>query len=161
MLHICCEINKNSGMQMKLVCWVLRTALNILIKYNSNKKGKIKTYQDNWQLLGNHMLSHQLRQKPPSGCKLHNMVITLQGKTNEAGLDQIHVNMVQSCERICRGVWVCDGGRSLYLVFWGVAYLKRKWDIWEGCRSLVTPGGDSRSSPHLKHTESAHTDDAG
>lgn len=55
----------------------------------------------------------------------------------------------------------CCGGRSLYLVFWGVAYLKRKWDIWEGCRSLVTPGGDSGSSPHLKHTESAHTDDGG
>lgn len=43
MLLICCEINKNSGMQMRLVCWVLRTALNILIKYNSNKKkGKLK-----------------------------------------------------------------------------------------------------------------------
>lgn len=46
-------------------------------------------------------------------------------------------------------------------MFWGAAYLKRKWDIWEGCRSLVTPGGDSGSSPHLKHTESAHTVDAG
>lgn len=161
MLHICCEMNKNSGRQMKLVCWVLRTALNILIKYNSNKKREMKTYQDNWRLLGN-QLSHQLKQKPPSGCKVpSNMVITLQGKTNEAGLDPNSCNMVESCECICRRVWVCYGGRSLYLVIWGVAYLKRKWDIWEGCRSLVTPGGDSGSSPHLKHTESAHTGDAG
>lgn len=56
---------------------------------------------------------------------------------------------------------LCYDRRSLYLVFWGAAYLKSKWDIWEGCRSLVTPGGDSGSSPHLKHTESAHTDDGG
>lgn len=49
---------------------------------------------------------------------------------------------------------------SIYLVDWGVAYLKRRRDIGEGCRSLVTPGGDSGGSPHLstqRHT--AHTND--
>lgn len=49
-----------------------------------------------------------------------NMVITLQGKTanqtgakeNEAGLDQGQVNMAESCERVCRGVWdVTTGDR--------------------------------------------------
>lgn len=48
----------------------------------------------------------------------------------------------------------------MYLVDWGAAYLKRRRDIGEGCRSLVTPGGDSGGSPHLstqRHT--AHTND--
>lgn len=43
-----------------------------------------------------------------------------------------------------------------YLLVWGAAYLKWRRNIGEGCGSLVTPGGDSGCSPHLKHTET-HT----
>lgn len=49
-------------------------------------------------------------------------------------------------------------GHSIYLVVWGAAYLeRRRRDIWEGCGSLITPGGDSGGSPHLKHTETHGT----
>lgn len=77
---------------MKQVCWGLRTALIITLdqtQFKSNQK---------W------FCTHT---KP---C---NVVITLQRKTpnqtgakeNEAGLDQSHISMVESCERVCRGVW--------------------------------------------------------
>lgn len=45
----------------------------------------------------------------------------------------------------------------MYLVVWGAAYLKRRRDIGEGCGSLITPGGDSGGSPHLKHIETHGT----
>lgn len=76
---------------------VLKTALNITLdqkQFKSNQK------------------SFWTHTKP---C---NMVITLQGKTpnqtgakeNEAGLDQSQVNMAESCERACSGVWYVTTG---------------------------------------------------
>lgn len=46
-----------------------------------------------------------------------------------------------------------QGWRFVYLLVWGAAYMRRRRDIWEGCGSLVTPGGDGGGSPHLKQTE--------
>lgn len=82
---------------MEQVCRRLRTALNITLDQTQ--------FKSNQKSLSTHT-------KP---C---NMVITLQGKSpkqagakeNEAGLDQSRVNMVESCERVCRAVWYVTTG---------------------------------------------------
>lgn len=154
-----CQISTSGGMQMKQICWVLRTVCHITLdQIEFQQKREKPNISRKLAAFGK---THQLKQNFPSGCKPPSTtVITLQGTTE----GQLWIKFLSTwfshasaSAEVCGMLW----RTRLYLVFWGVAYLKRKWDIWEGCWSLVTPGGDSGSSPHLKHTESAHTDDGG
>lgn len=128
------------------VCWVLRAAHNIT--------------SDQTQFKSN--------QKPFSThTKSGNTVITLQHKTptltgsweNEAGLGQSHINM-ESCERICRGVWyfrtgdcctLCSGALPTWR---GSGAFGRAVGVW--LLQEVTVEAALTWS-----TQSAHTDDAG
>ena len=92
------------------------------------------------------------RHKWKNEWRMHQQEVVGQGKKHHHRKAQ-HMFVIGKsvCNNICKH-------QCVYLLLWGPAYLRRRRRVMgEGCGSLVTPGGDSRGSPHLKHTETHGT----